>query len=468
MSKPMRSRSFSIRVQISKAEQDAWMPQIKADVLSYPTRFEELIVGGPEVAPSTQMRHVHIYVAFEYQKLKQQVIKLLHLESFKPWFEVANKNDRERIIAHHLKETTKEDLQVKCLLRFPQLNGEPRFDDATGRPAKRAKMTGDEFRDLVESGDLEGVKQADYRGYLRMKGSIEAEIAKFRPKTPDVVHEHLWIMGETGTGKTAYIKNKWPDSYLKDCCNANFEEYNNEPVVILDDFDNKRLRLMTVGKLKNLCNPAGDRCKINYGTVHVKARIIVTSQYSIKECFKHKGKAKFIPHNSDPVEDDVESDPDYQAIKRRFREMNIKKLLFEDGIQLKSKSAIRNLTPEQQAAYDVFEPWDPEHNREADAYSECNQSTFKSPSTRSTRSTRTIGTQTNSVPNGSSKGVESNIESNVESNVNAQDDPKYRIMGILNQLKQGTYRSPDLQGVEIKAPAGGIKRKSPFDNVASK
>lgn len=443
------------------------MPQIKADVLSYPTRFDELIVGGPELAPSTGMRHVHIYVAFEYQKLKQQVIKLLHLEQFKPWFEAANKNDRERIIAHHLKESTKEDLQVRCLLRFPELASEARVDETTGRVFKKAKMTGDEFRDLVESGDLEGVKQADYRGYLRMKGSIEAEIAKFRPKTADVVHEHLWIKGETGTGKTAYIKKKWPDSYLKDCCNANFEEYNNESVVILDDFDNKRLRLMTVGKLKNLCNPAGDRCKINYGTVHVKAKIIVTSQYSIKECFKHKGKAKFVPHNSDPVEDDVEADPDYQAIKRRFKEIDIKKLLFQEGWQLKSKSAIRHLTPAQQAAYDVFEPWDPEHNREADAYSECNQSTFGS---------RSVGTQTDSHQDASRKGTESvkskksaseGFEQLKDWGTKSKDqdqDPKYGPMEIIRRMENGTWRigEQELKEAERKEAAQVKKRKNPF------
>lgn len=464
MSKPLRSRSFTIRLQISKAEQDAWMPQLKADVLSYPTRFVELVVGGPELAPSTGMRHVHIYVAFEHQRLKQQVIKLLHLDPFNPWFEVANRNDRDRIIAHHLKDSTKEDLQVRCLLRFPEFASEPRTDDAAPRPSKFAKMTGDQFRDLVESGDLEGVKQADYRGYLRMKGSIEAEIAKFRPKTADIYHEHLWIKGATGTGKTAFIKKKWPDSYLKDCCNANFEEYNNESVVILDDFDNKRLRLMTVGKLKNLCNPAGDRCKINYGTVHVKAKIVVTSQYSIKECFKHKGKAKFIPLNADPVDDDVESDPDYQAIKRRFKEVDIKNLLFEEGIQLKSKSAIKNLTPEQQNAYDVFEPFDPEHNREADCYSECNQSSFRTPSVA-----------TNSTKDESRKNPESIVDDGTRIIMNQNGyaetvqatDPKYRIMETVRQMNAGTYRSPDLEELKeaeakAKAPKGGIKRKNPF------
>ena len=141
------------------------------------------------------------------------------------------------------------------------------------RPAKRAKTTSEDLRNAIESGDIQRVKDLNYMLYIKSKGSIEAECAKYRQATDDKVYEHLWIVGSTGKGKTAYIKRNWPDAYWKDCCNSNFEEYNGEDVVVLDDFDNKRLRLMTVGKLKNLCNPAGDRCKINYGTVHVKAHL---------------------------------------------------------------------------------------------------------------------------------------------------------------------------------------------------
>jgi len=379
-----RSRAFTIRVQLSKEQQSAWLPKLKADVSSYPRRFEELVIGGPELAPTTGMRHVHVYVSFENQHSSSSLPKLLHLQGLSPYWVVANKHDRARIVKHHFKLATKENPTIRSLLQFPEATQEE-SDFSTEPPTKRAKLSGQELRTLIEAGDLEGVKAVNYNTYLRLKGTIETECAKYRPKTDDVVHEHLWIKGVPGTGKTAYIKRTWPNAYWKDCCNANFEEYNGEDVVILDDFDNKRLRLMTVGKLKNLCNPAGDRCKVNYGCVHVKAKIIVTSQYSLKDAFKHKGKKQFIPTNGEVVEDPIEDDPDYLAIKRRFKEITIKKLLYQADLQLKSKGKLRQLTPEQQAAYDVFEPYDPEHNADAEAYSECNQSSYK---------TRSIGTQT--------------------------------------------------------------------------
>lgn len=383
--KIQRSRAFTIRVQLSEYEQEQWLPKIKADVMTYPTRFEKIVIGGPELAPTTGMRHVHIYVAFEHAKSKNQLPVLLQLHGLRPWIECAVKQDADRIVKHHCKLESKQDPLVLKLFEFPEelITSD---SDVDARPLKRAKTTQDELRAAIETGNIDVVKNLNYMLYIKSKTAIEAECVKFRPSTDDRVYEHLWITGSTGKGKTALIKRLWPDAYWKDCCNPNFEEYNNQEVVVFDDFDNKRLRLLTVGKLKNLCNPAGDRCKINYGSCYVKAMIIVTSQYSLRDCFKHKGKHR-VPVNPDwnIEEDPIDEDPDYQAIKRRFTEISIDKLLFQHNLQLKSKAAIRDLTPEQQASYDVFEPYDPEHNREVDMYSECNQSI---------RSSRTVGTQT--------------------------------------------------------------------------
>lgn len=354
--------------------------------MSNPTRFEEIVIGGPELAPTTGMRHVHIYVAFEHAKSMSQIDRIVQLIGYNPWCELASKNDRERIIKHHTKVLTKEDANVLELFRFPERPIEVN-DTEDERPLKKARTSGLELRAAIETGDIDVVKDLNYMVYIKSKSSIEAECAKFRPKTDDQVFDHLWIVGDTGKGKTAFIKRTWPNAYWKDCCNPNFEEYNNEDVVVLDDFDNKRLRLMTPGKLKNLCNPAGDRCKINYGSCYVKARIIVTSQYSIRECFVHKGKQKFTPNPDWGIQEpSIDEDRDYHAIRRRFKEVTIDQLLFDNNLQLKSKADIRALTPQQQAEYDVFEEYNPHSNREVDAYSECNQSSIMKDASTQTES----------------------------------------------------------------------------------
>ena len=93
------------------------------------------------------------------------------------------------------------------------------------------------------------------------------------------------------------------------------------------------------------------------------------------------------------IVENIKDDPDYQAIARRFVQVNIRDLLFQANLQLKSKGDIAALTPEQSAAYDLFEPYDIE-KRNCDAYSECNRSwgTLQ-PDTMSTASTQTVDPQ---------------------------------------------------------------------------
>ena len=435
---PVRARAYTVRIQLSKEQQAAWLPQLKADVTTYPLRFQELVIGGPELAPSTNMRHVHIYAAFEAQRTIQQATKLLRLDEFRPWVEPANKKNRDRIITHHGKERTKENASIRFLLRFPEEKGYVNVE-ADGPASKRQKTSGPDLREAIESGDLERVKDLNYMLYIKTKGAIETECAKHRAKTDDAVYEHLWIVGKTGEGKSAYVKYRYPDAYDKDLSNPNFEEYNGETVVIMDDFDNKRLRLMTVGKLKNLCNPAGTRCKVNYGCVLVKAKIIVTSQYSILECFKHKGKQQFIPHNADPINDDASDDPDYQAIKRRFKEISIKKLLMQENLQLKCRGALKHLTAEQQAAYDVFEPFDPER-KDDDPYSEYNQSTY---------TTRSVGTQTKDSDDSTTDEAEGSLTA---------IHPHYRIMETIKRMENGTH----VVKHKVNPPLPMKKRKQPL------
>lgn len=393
----LRSRAFVAVLFISKQEEDAWLPLIRADLESYPERFKQLLISGAEICPTTGRRHVHVYCGFEYQKAMTQLDRLLRLSGLpKPFIQAANKNDYSRIRADYLKLETKEDPDIICQLEWPYgLSLQDDTDTDFDRPSKKLKLTDQELRSMVESGDIQGIKDRDYRFYLRNKNSIEAEAARHRPKTLDEQKEHLWIVGETGCGKTSLAMNLWPDAYMWDLCNPNPEEYNNESNVIMDDMDNKRLRLLTVGKLKNLCNPAGTRCKVNYGAVYMKARIIVTSQYTLKECFKHKGKQKFVPNPDWQVpEDPIEEDPDYQALERRFKEVHIEDLLREHGLRLMTKEQRSKLSPEERGTYQFFEKYD--YSTE---YSECNFN----PNGRYGSTVCDDTTECSSVSNGSSK-----------------------------------------------------------------
>ena len=336
---------------------------IKADIASYPTRFARMLVSGAELCPETQRRHVHVYVEFDAQKHSGQLDRFLHLTGVsKPFIKSACRGDYNRIRQDYTKIASKENANVLLLVDYPSKVTREREDDTDTqdeRPGKKSKMQNHELRALVESGNIETIKDWNYNFYLRNKGSIEAEAAKYRKPTLDLPKKHLWIVGQPQTGKSAITKYLWPDAYQKDLCNQNFEEYNNQEDVVLDDMDNKRLRQMTVGKLKNLCNPAGSQCKVNYGTVFVKARIIVTSNYSIKNCFKHKGKKQWVPNPDHMQEEEpIENDVDYLAIKERFREVTIMDFLIENKLRLMTKEQIAELSTEQQGTYQIFEEFD--------------------------------------------------------------------------------------------------------------
>jgi hypothetical protein len=330
-------------------------------VETYPTRFTRLLVSGAEICPTTQRRHIHVYVEFEYQKAMSQLDRLLRFTGLpKPFINAATRSDYSRIRADYIKTETKEDLDRLVNIEWPiVLDTEQDSEAEMERPTKKLKLLDHELRSLVESNNIEEIKRRDYRLYLRMRSSIEAEAGKHRVKTPDEEKEHLWIVGYTGQGKTAIVHKLWPDAYQWDLCNPNPEEYNNESVVVLDDMDNKRFRLLTSGKLKNLTNAAGTRCKVNYGSVFMKATIIVTSQYSLKDCFKYKGKARFQTNPDFATEEpDIEDDPDYQAIARRFKEVDAVSFIRDEcKLQLMSKEEIKTLTPEQRSSYEIFKPY---------------------------------------------------------------------------------------------------------------
>lgn len=361
----IRSRAFTLRVDLIPTEQAGWLPKMLADVDSHPTRFARLVIGGPEIAPTTGLRHVHVYVEFDNQKTAPQIIKLLHLTGLVHWIKPAQKKDSDNICKHHCKFESKEDETVLSLLQHPAtLKIEEDQDSDEVQPSKKQKCSMDQIRRIIETtGDVEQVKNLSYATYMRSSGFIDKECAKYRPKTENVKQNHIWIHGDPGTGKTAICHVLFPDAHFQDVCNPNFEDYNNHQTVVFNDFDNQTLRLFTVAKLKNLCDPAGAKCKVNYGCVHVKARIVVTSNFTIAQAFQYKGK------NAKWQDDFDESNIDYQAIKRRFKEVHINKYLFKQNLQLKSKSGLREAKNEE----DCFEPFDPEHKTDDD-YSECNYS----------------------------------------------------------------------------------------------
>lgn len=286
-----KSKAYDVRITMAPHEQASWLPLMQALVSSNQGVITRLLIGGPEIGLEQGRRHVHVYVEFLNQTTVPSMKKKLRLEGLVHWYQNASKNDYNRIRDHHTKGLSKEDPNVLSLLEYPTFTTLATSTDISPVALTKSKVT-DRIQEIIEGGgSIEDVKNESYAFYASHSGFVEKEILKYRKPTPPTKYDHLWIYGEPGTGKSSSCLMLFPGAHWQDVNNVKFEGFKGEDVVILNDFDNKCLRQWTVSKIKNLCDPQGTKCQINYGEVHVQARIVVTANYSLKECFHYKGKS---------------------------------------------------------------------------------------------------------------------------------------------------------------------------------
>ena len=87
--------------------------------------------------------------------------------------------------------------------------------------------------------------------------------------------ENLWIQGNPGIGKTYYVKQLYPNHYLK-LQNKWWDGYNNEEVVLLDDFSDKSLGY----HIKLWADNYNVKGEIKNGTIPLNfKKFIITSNY---------------------------------------------------------------------------------------------------------------------------------------------------------------------------------------------
>lgn len=105
---------------------------------------------------------------------------------------------------------------------------------------------------------------------------------------------NIWIYGPPGTGKT----KSYEEGSYKKLINKWWDNYDNEDDVLIDDVDPDSMKYLT-HHMKQWADRYPFRAEVKGGTVLIRPqRIIVTSNYSINECF---------PNEQDQL-----------AIKRRF------------------------------------------------------------------------------------------------------------------------------------------------------
>lgn len=178
---------------------------------------------------------------------------------------------------------------------------------------KIRSQNANDWRDFTEACKIMNPKEiidspfsqlyARYRGYA---GEVHNQFADV--KILDGELENIWIWGPAGTGKTLWAWEHYPDAYIKNL-NKWWDGYHGQETVILDDWDPNQ-QLLTQ-KLKTWADRYPFHAEIKGSGMLIRPkRIIITSNFSIEECFLN-------PQDS-------------EAIRRRFKVYHFLRL--GDGI----------------------------------------------------------------------------------------------------------------------------------------
>lgn len=104
--------------------------------------------------------------------------------------------------------------------------------------------------------------------------------------------EHEWHYGPTGTGKSRYCRAKWPDAYIK-ARNIWWCNYAGEDTVLIEELAPNRI---DGSHLKCWADHYKFSVEVKGAQAVIRPkRIIVTSNFSIRECYP-------LPQDYEPLE----------------------------------------------------------------------------------------------------------------------------------------------------------------------
>lgn len=111
--------------------------------------------------------------------------------------------------------------------------------------------------------------------------------------------DNIWVCGKSGCGKSRWVREKYGNVFYNKPMSKWWDGYNGEDVVVLDDYDPKHSQYLSYF-LKIWTDHYKFNGEVKGGMLPIRPKIvIVTSQYTIDQCFE-----------------DV---PTRNAIKRRFK-----------------------------------------------------------------------------------------------------------------------------------------------------
>lgn len=236
------------------------------------------VVAGREIAPTTLTPHLQCYVYFN-EPVRFSKMKDLHPTA--AWFKARGSAQQNRA--------------------YCSKNGDfLELGEIPLTPSDGAKMTNTERWTLAKEGRFEELDPENVKIY-------EYIYAKYQTVEDRPILDNVWIYGPSGCGKSSRVRQEHEAFYSKPM-NKWWDGYQREDVVVLDDFDPNHGSYLSY-YLKIWADHYSFNAEVKGGMMHIRPKtIIITSQYTIEDCFRLK--------------DGSPDHPTIDAISRRFKRLN--------------------------------------------------------------------------------------------------------------------------------------------------
>lgn len=310
-------------------------------------KFRYVLVSGVEIGtrpfqPDYLIRHVHVAMVFMNRVTKSAILKNLAIKQGNGYYLVPRKKELPYSgwRAHHVKKESKVSSDSLVLYENGTI---PQDRTSTGalvqkRSEEEKKRKLDdiiiEMKGMIEEGREKEAFAKFPRNYLTYGEKLKAMVIQKRDFFQQKGNPHIWLMGKAGEGKSAILQVVYPKYFNKNVDNKFFDLYHADyhTHVLLQDVDHGVMERLGMQFFKAICDEAG----YPIDQKHVKPQmmrstILVTSNFTIE----------------DVVPDDLPGRTEsLTALRRRFWQININKLLPILGLRLLDSYEIKQLKKE--------------------------------------------------------------------------------------------------------------------------